>query len=324
MSSSRKVARRLPTHRRDRPRRVWAHPGGDRPRPLNPGATSRVDRLHRLGHPIDHDMRGPACATGLPLFETGRTSGGRKAEGINQRTEPVYYRQPLLNQAALCARGRNVDGPKPSRTSTPETNKCSEQPKTQSPLSDSNRRPLPYHGRIRVLQAFTDAHTRARNPCKQPQYDNMECTAVTADLRSLWISWTRSGRAASAFRLPDLQAGAGPVRPAAAGLRVGPRCRLRRATPWRRSPRLLQSRSASEISWSTVSPLAQVTLHQAVYKPVVLPSSIAEAAVALGWPKLRLPGRDSRQLHARARGVASRAVRMARQTRDRPRGRSRL
>jgi hypothetical protein len=57
MGSSREIARRLPTHRRDRPRRVRAHPAGDRPRPLNPGRTSRLDRLHRLGHPISHDIR---------------------------------------------------------------------------------------------------------------------------------------------------------------------------------------------------------------------------------------------------------------------------
>jgi hypothetical protein len=38
----------------------------------------------------------------------------------------------------------------------------------QSPLSDSNRRPLPYHGRFTASRAFTDAHERARNPCKQP------------------------------------------------------------------------------------------------------------------------------------------------------------
>ncbi len=40
----------------------------------------------------------------------------------------------------------------------------------ESPLSDSNRRPLPYHGRARVSRASTDALERVRHPCKHPQY----------------------------------------------------------------------------------------------------------------------------------------------------------
>jgi hypothetical protein len=45
----------------------------------------------------------------------------------------------------------------------------SEQPKTESPLSDSNRRPLPYHGSFRFSRAFTDDLRRAQNPCKELQ-----------------------------------------------------------------------------------------------------------------------------------------------------------
>jgi hypothetical protein len=37
------------------------------------------------------------------------------------------------------------------------------------PLSDSNRRSLPCHRRFRWSRAFTDAHKRARNPCKPRQ-----------------------------------------------------------------------------------------------------------------------------------------------------------
>ena len=54
----------------------------------------------------------------------------------------------------------------------------------QSPLSDSNRRPLPYHGRVRVSRGFTGAPKRALTPCNS---HNVACTAVAADLRSLWI-----------------------------------------------------------------------------------------------------------------------------------------
>ena len=42
----------------------------------------------------------------------------------------------------------------------------------ESPLSDSNRRPLPYHGRTGVFRAFTDAHWRARVACKSPEVGN--------------------------------------------------------------------------------------------------------------------------------------------------------
>jgi hypothetical protein len=68
----------------------------------------------------------------------------------------------------------------------------------QSPLSDSNRRPLPYHGRVRVLRAFTDALRRALNPCKQPQSGLYGCGgrfAVVVDLVD--AEWTRSRRSES-------------------------------------------------------------------------------------------------------------------------------
>jgi hypothetical protein len=62
----------------------------------------------------------------------------------------------------------------------------------QSPLSDSNRRPLPYHGRVRVLRAFTDAFEWARNPCKFPQcgvYGRGAPFALVLDLVD--AEWTR-------------------------------------------------------------------------------------------------------------------------------------
>jgi Domain of unknown function (DUF5615) len=66
---------------------------------------------------------GPACATGPPRFGTGRRSGGRKPEGINQRTDPASRSKRAQTKPPSAPDGRNVDGPKPSRTSTPETNK---------------------------------------------------------------------------------------------------------------------------------------------------------------------------------------------------------
>src|SRR6185437_16839412 len=68
----------------------------------------------------------------------------------------------------------------------------SEQRKAQSPLSDSNRRPLPYHGRVGVLRAFTDALKRALNPCKSPQcgmYAHGARFALVFDLVD--AEWTR-------------------------------------------------------------------------------------------------------------------------------------
>ena len=62
----------------------------------------------------------------------------------------------------------------------------------ESPLSDSNRRPLPYYGRVRVSRAFTDAVTWALNPCKSPQcgvYGRGARFALVLDLVD--AEWTR-------------------------------------------------------------------------------------------------------------------------------------
>ena len=105
----------------------------------------------------------------------------------------------------------------------------SEQPKTQSPLSDSNRRPLPYHGRIEVLQAFTDALGRARNPCKQWQYGVYGCGGRdSAVLDLVDAEWTR----AVPHSPPESPGLTGfPRRPAAPGLGVGPNTNERRTWP---------------------------------------------------------------------------------------------
>jgi len=64
---------------------------------------------------------------------------------------------------------------------------------TPSPLSDSNRRSLPYHGRFTASRMFTAAHERRRNPCKlgKPEY-----TAVVCEAHSGSNSWTENGRKA--------------------------------------------------------------------------------------------------------------------------------
>ena len=88
---------------------------------------------------------------------------------------------------------------------------CSSGPTStaESPLSDSNRRPLPYHGRFAGSRAFTDAYDRARNPCKQAQYGVYGCGGrftVVVDL----VDAERT-RCARRFVFSDLQADTGPL-----------------------------------------------------------------------------------------------------------------
>ena len=93
-------------------------------------------------------------------------------------------------------------------------------PNQKSPLSDSNRRPLPYHGRVRVSRAFMNAVERARNPCKFPQCGVYGCGgrfAVVVDL--LDAEWTRCAPP-SGFRIS--RADTGPRRTAAADIQVRP------------------------------------------------------------------------------------------------------
>jgi len=64
---------------------------------------------------------------------------------------------------------------------------AAKQAETQSPLTDSNRRPPPYHGSGTVL-ACTAEHSRSRFSCKSPLSD---VSAVPARDRACTISCTR-------------------------------------------------------------------------------------------------------------------------------------
>ena len=86
--------------------------------------------------------------------------------------------------------------------------------KHESPLSDSNRRPLPYHGRLRAPRAFTDARKRPRNACIAPK---AECTAKVAQVRSKWNWWTENGRKPVTGRSRISRADVGPTRLIAGG-----------------------------------------------------------------------------------------------------------
>ena len=62
--------------------------------------------------------------------------------------------------------------------------------KPLSPLTDSNRRPLPYHGRLEPQRVFTRRNEQARNPCI-PR--GLECTCVTPADGPQRTWWTRHG-----------------------------------------------------------------------------------------------------------------------------------
>jgi hypothetical protein len=91
---------------------------------------------------------------------------------------------------------------------------------SREPVSGPNRRPLPYHGRVGVSRAFTDALEWARNPCKQLQYGVYACGGrftVVVDLVD--AEWTRCY---PPFVFRTSRADTGPAEPAAADLRVRP------------------------------------------------------------------------------------------------------
>ena len=75
-----------------------------------------------------------------------------------QRRPPARDRPPRqLQQQPRPHGGREVDATR-GHAQRPGRKTPSKQDKRQSPLSDSNRRPLPYHGRTGVFRAFTGAH----------------------------------------------------------------------------------------------------------------------------------------------------------------------
>ena len=84
--------------------------------------------------------------------------------------------------------------------------------------------------------------------------------------------------------------------------------------------------SSAGVGDQTIGGLArgEVALHHPAQQPVVLPRSLAEAAIALGRPSLRAPSRHAGELDAEATRVARGTSGMARQSRDRATGGPRL
>ena len=149
------------------------------PRPAQSGRVSspRPARLNR----------DPARTPGLahPAGTSVQPAGSGQPPAPARRYGQFAFDDPFPSGRILDAKWTRTPaiGPHPQRQ---KPTNC-----RQSPLSDSNRRPLPYHGRVRVSRAFTDALERARNPCKRGK---SECTAVVPGIRPMWIWWTENGR----------------------------------------------------------------------------------------------------------------------------------
>ena len=156
-----------PTRRLPRPAqlplpRLETRPTRDRDRPA---ATDLRSQTHV------RDLRAPCRNLDLrplPLH-------GRQPDNDRPPLRPPRQRRPRTrDQPARYLhgrrppRGRCVDAEHALRRPRPNRNRAKQQQK-QSPLSDSNRRPLPYHGRVRVSPAFMDAHERTRTTCKSLQ-----------------------------------------------------------------------------------------------------------------------------------------------------------
>ena len=142
------------------------------------------------------------------------SAGSGQPPAPSRRYGQFAFDDPFSSGRILDAKWTRTPGIGPHRAAKKPTN-C-----RQSPLSDSNRRPLPYHGRSGVSRAYSDARERARNPCKQPQSGvcgRRRRNTADADLAD--AEWTRSRRP-FAFRISRADAGRG--RAAAAGRSTRP------------------------------------------------------------------------------------------------------
>ena len=229
-----------PAHRRHQPCRVRPHPARNQPRSLNPSRPSRLVRLHRLGHPVNAPARGHDDPTHT-LNRCAQRVGGKGSHADRhhlRRGRPASIPQSREATHQLFASAVDAKWTRSVRHERSHQKPINgfEQRKTKSPLSDSNRRPLPYHGRVRVLRAFTDALGRARNPCKQPAigvYGRGGRFTVVVDLVD--AEWTRCSppfvfRISRADTGPRRAGGGGPPGPPDAGLTRSTSAR-RRTTP---------------------------------------------------------------------------------------------
>jgi len=110
----------------------------------------------------------------------------------------------------------------------------------QIPLTDSNRRPPPYHGGSGAESAFTPGHPRPRSPCKSVAQSvslmsagdgacSTSCTRLVPAWRCLFVQHV-TAMSAQVRRRPS------PSRPAASGALRASRVHTRRLSPRRDRP----------------------------------------------------------------------------------------
>src|SRR5205085_1287036 len=111
---------------------------------------------------VRHDVRDGLAMDGQRDSFAGLDRVDHLAGPVAQITNPdLHVRQ--------CSTGFRRSARKWSPTAVEARRRVTRIPGNQaeppSPLSDSNRRPLPYRGRARESRAFTDAREWARNTC---------------------------------------------------------------------------------------------------------------------------------------------------------------
>jgi hypothetical protein len=116
------AARPRPLHRRAGRGAGACLRRGRRRRPLGPARRVRLASRRGVRHPISHDIRGRACATGRLCSEgvADPMDGNRKGSTSEQTLSTA--RNPAQAKTTLAPRGRDTDGATTPRTSTPETN----------------------------------------------------------------------------------------------------------------------------------------------------------------------------------------------------------
>jgi hypothetical protein len=127
-------------------------------------------------------MPGSSALSGTNVQLLG---SGQRPPAVPPRCGQLRCQRPPPEQTDS---GRQLDAQERARPSS----RRQESPELQAkPPVGLEPTTLPYHGRVGVLQAFTDAHKRARNPCNPK---NPACTGIALGIRPLWIWRTENGR----------------------------------------------------------------------------------------------------------------------------------
>jgi hypothetical protein len=153
--------------------------------------SQRSPRTRQHGHPlirpadlVDHTTdvrrprtlsedhtRGQSCRdlhpTGTPYAEATESNTGSSTQTPSTRRRPPLRLAPGNLKATANYSGYETQPRAAGRTCSSPVGGSHVRalPDVSRAISRSRRR-LPYHGRVGVLRAFTDAHKRTQNPCK--------------------------------------------------------------------------------------------------------------------------------------------------------------